>query len=124
MDERTTDNAPAGNQPAAPAPATRYQTIRRWSVVGNDRLMGSVYNRPGRGDGKTIMTSPVVQVRLVGEPPFPLAFTESGNAYWLGEPADSFGVERAKQFVAQKSRQADPPAHPDPALQTTTLKLT
>ncbi|NML44037.1 hypothetical protein HHL11_09775 [Ramlibacter sp. G-1-2-2] len=124
MDERTTDNALAEIQPPTQGAATRYQTIRRWSVVGNGRLMGSVFNRPGQGDGKTIMTSPVVQVRLVGEPPAPLAFTESGNAYWLGEPADSFGVERAKGFVDEKSRRADPPAQPDPALRTTTMKLT
>jgi hypothetical protein len=83
---------------------TRRPTIIRWSVVGHDRLIGSVYQRPGQADGGTVMTSPVVQVRRMGDLQWPVAFTASGTAYWLGAPARPFGVERAQQFVRQKAR--------------------
>jgi hypothetical protein len=85
----------------------QHQTIRNWAITANDRIVGAIYNRPGHVDGKTIMTSPVIQVRLMGERNMPVAFTESGNAYWLGEPAVAFGMDKAEAFVWEKSR-ADP----------------
>ena len=51
------------------------QTIRWWSLVGPDRLAGELYNRPGQDDGQKMMTSPVVEVRFMGEPKTPVAFT-------------------------------------------------
>jgi hypothetical protein len=106
-----------------PEPPTQYQTIRKWSVVGNGRLMGTLCNGPGQADGKTIMTSPVVQVRPMGELRAPVAFTESGNAYCLGDPAPAFGLERAEHFIWHKLRAAVAPPHPDPGLQTTVMKM-
>ena len=103
----------------------RRQTIVKWSVVGHDRLMGRVYDRPGQSNGQAVMTSPVVQVRRMGEQRWPVAFTASGTAYWLGAPAQAFGVARAEQFVRNKSQapasQAQPALPAD--LQTTLIKL-
>jgi len=117
------DSALAELQALPQDAGTRHATIRRWSVVGNDRIMGSVSERSRPGDGKTIMTSPVVQVRLLGELRTPLAITQSGSAYWLADPAENFGLERATRFVAQKARAATPPEQPDPSLRTTVMKL-
>jgi hypothetical protein len=102
----------------------QQQGIRNWSVVGDDRIVGAVYNRPGQADGKTIMTSPVLQVRLMGEHNTPVAFTESGTAYWLGDPSPKFGIDQAEAFVWRLSR-INPLAvarpAPDPMLQTTVM---
>ena len=103
----------------------RRQTIIKWSVVGHDRLLGRVYDRPGQGDGQAVMTSPVVQVRRMGEQRWPVAVTASGTAYWLGAPAQAFGVARAEQFVRHKSQALASQAQPAlPAeMQTTLIKL-
>ena len=79
------------------------QTIRNWSLVGPDRLAGELYNRPGQADGQKMMTSPVVEVRFMGEHRTPVAFTRSGSTYWLGEPATDFGLDAAEEFVYRKS---------------------
>jgi hypothetical protein len=102
----------------------QHQTIRNWAVTGNNRLVGAIYNRPGHVDGKTIMTSPVLQIRLMGERNTPVAFTESGNAYWLEEPAVAFGAVKAESFVWEKSRidPPDAPAESDPSMETTFLR--
>lgn len=124
MDEFQNDSALADLPFLPEAPPPGLLTIRKWSVVGNDRIMGNVFNRSKQVEGKTIMTSPVVQVRLLGELRTPVAFTQSGSAYWLAEPAAGYGIERAARFVAQKVRMAAPaPAKPDPSLETTVLKL-
>lgn len=100
------------------------QTITRWSVVGNGRLFGRIHHRPGTPDGNIIITSPVVQVRFVGVDGTPLAFTESGNAYWLGTPAENFGVARAQEFVWHKARIGEAPARaPQPEQATTLIRL-
>ncbi len=80
------------------------QAIRYWSVAGRDRLIGDIYNRPGTTDGTKMMTSPVVEVRFMGEPALPIAVTRSGSQYWLGDPAQSFGAAAAEQFVHRLSR--------------------
>jgi hypothetical protein len=104
-----------------------YQSIHEWSISGQNRVVGSVHNRPGVADGKTIMTSPVLEIRLMGDPKMPVAFTESGNAYWLCEPSNSFGFDKAEAFVWEMSRSdrvrsAPAEAKPDPLEQTTILK--
>jgi hypothetical protein len=82
------------------------QRIEDWGVVANDRLSGAVHNRAGHRDGAMIVTSPVVEIRLMGSgdwsDTYPVAFTESGNAYRLGQPSNSFGIERAEQFINAK----------------------
>src|SRR5690348_11909962 len=77
--------------------------LEQWKVMANGRLAGNVYNRPGHRDGARIVTTPVVEVRLMGAGTwtgtYPVAFTESGSAYRLGTPAKVFGVALAKRFV-------------------------
>lgn len=97
-----------------PAPSIRGGTsgdrqprIEQWSIVGYDRVVGTVFNRPGASDGKTIISSPVVQVRIFGKERAPVAFTESGSAYRLGEPAAHFGIDQAEHFIWYKSRQPE-----------------
>jgi hypothetical protein len=94
--------------------------IEQWSVVGHDRIVGIVHNRPGASDGKTIITSPVLQVRMMGQLRIPVAFNESGSAYRLGTPAASFGVDQAEHFVWFKSR--EPVGKPSRARQDTSLR--
>lgn len=96
----------------------RERTIVQWSVVGHDRLLGTIFGPLGQGGApKTVMTSPVVQVRLVGSAGRPVAYTESGSAYRLGEPAELFGQARAEKFVTAKARPPGQPVvqHPDMA---------
>jgi hypothetical protein len=81
------------------------QRIEQWGVVGQDRLAGIVYNRPGHRDGGMIVTSPVLEIRVMGDAwpaAYAVAFTESGNAYRLGRPSESFGVEEAERFITGK----------------------
>jgi hypothetical protein len=102
----------------------QYQTISRWSVVGNDRIVGGIHNRPGTEGGGRIMTSPVVEVRFAGVDGTPVAYTESGNAYWLGLPATSFGNDRAARFVWHKARPDPEPARrAQPGSETTLMRL-
>lgn len=101
----------------------REQTIVQWSVVGRDRLIGTVYGHASPGEGRTVMTSPVVQVRLTGAPGRPVAFTESGSAYRLGKPAESFGQARAERFVADMARRPTTPAVRHPGMVTAAVKL-
>jgi len=103
--------------------ATKQPTLHDWRVVGDNRLVGSAYNRPGQADGKTVMTSPVLQVRLMGEHNIPVAFTESGSAYWLANPSDKFGIDAAEAFVWNMSRTVAPtaPAPLDSMLRTTVM---
>lgn len=110
----------------AATPSSSGTRINGWSVVGHDRLVGAAFNRPGESDGKTIITSPVVQVRFMGSRKSPVAFTASGSAYWLGEPAASFGQDQAESFLWFKSRQHPARAggkNVDPELQTQVMKL-
>ncbi|HYD76499.1 hypothetical protein [Ramlibacter sp.] len=82
------------------------QRIEQWGVVGRNRLAGTVYDRPGHKDGGTIVTSPVVEVRMLGAGTwpgtYPVAFTESGSTYRLGEPSPSFGADCAGGFIRSK----------------------
>ena len=99
--------------------------IAQWSVAGHDRLVGKVYGRPGSAEGNTIITSPVLQVRFVGDRSLPVAFTASGGLYRLGTPAAAFGAGRAQQFLLAKSlpgAKGDDDAR-DPKLRTSLLKL-
>ena len=103
---------------------TKQQSIRNWSVMADNRLVGSAYNRPGQADGKTVMTSPVIEVRLMGEHNHPVAFTESGSAYWLADPSAKFGIDAAEAFVWSMSRTEaaeGPRTAPDPMMQTMVL---
>lgn len=98
------------------------QAIRFWSVAGRDRLVGDIYNRPGTADGTKMMTSPVIEVRFMGEPPLPIAITRSGTQYWLGDPAQSFGAAAAEEFVHRLSRDPEDHGESDP-LNSLTLPL-
>lgn len=99
------------------------QAIRFWSVAGRDRLVGDIYNRAGTADGTKMMTSPVVEVRFLGEPALPVAVTRSGTQYWLGDPAESFGSDAAEEFVHRLSRIPLDLAESDP-LNSLTLPFT
>lgn len=79
----------------AGAPAdSGLQWIEDWGATDDGRLVGAVHS--GQGGLKTIVTSPVVRVGHVGE--IAVAFTESGTAYALKDPAPSFGAGRAQKF--------------------------
>ncbi|WBY01942.1 hypothetical protein PE066_21275 [Ramlibacter tataouinensis] len=82
------------------------QRIEKWGVVGGTRIAGTVYDRPGHMDGGSIVTSPVVEVRMMGAGAwpgrYPVAFTESGSAYRLGEPSPSFGTDQAEAFIQSR----------------------
>lgn len=95
--------------------------IRDWSVVGNGRLVGTVHHRPGQAEGRKIMTSPVVQVRLMGANQVPVAFTQSGSVYWLATPSDKFGARKAEAFVLSKLLVGRPPVPPPENEERTTL---
>jgi hypothetical protein len=102
----------------------QYQVIAGWSVVGNDRIVGNLHSPAATATGKRIMTSPVVKIRFLGNPRTPVAFTESGSAYWLGPPSSNFDPNRAMTFVWTKSRDRHEPAHiAEPGSQTTFLRL-
>jgi hypothetical protein len=82
---------------------TAGQRIEQWTVLGGNRIAGQVYNRPNHLDGTRIVTSPIAEIRMMGDgswmDTYPVAFTESGHAYRLGQPARSFGACSAKDFV-------------------------
>jgi hypothetical protein len=82
------------------------QRIENWGVIGTDRLAGRVYNRLGHADGGMIVTSPVIEIRMMGggrwPGAYPMAFTESGSAYRLGKPSGTFPMEQAQAFLYRK----------------------
>lgn len=78
-----------------------HQTIRDWSVIGHHRVTGRVYNRPGQADGGSIITSPVSEVRLMGNAGYLVVITEQGSVYWLDSPSETFGLDRAEEFVVR-----------------------
>lgn len=98
-------------------------TIHGWSVVGYDRVVGLL--RTGSGDrGKAIMTSPVLRISFIGKSRTPVALTQSGSLYALGEPAEGFGAERARHFLDYKAADARKPGEPPtPRLPTAHMKL-
>lgn len=124
-DEKTgfADSLPG--EPAAIAADERHPVISGWSVVGYDRIVGTVFGHKGAASGKTIITSPVLQVLLEGDGPYPLARTQSGSLYALAEPSATFGTEKAEHFLVYKSRPpvAETASSPDPQLRTTLLKF-
>lgn len=79
----------------------QYQAIREWSVIGDHRLSGRVFNRPGKADGGNIVTTPVKRVELRSSEgsSYPVAITSSGSEYLLGNPARHFGLNKAEDFV-------------------------
>jgi hypothetical protein len=79
----------------------KQQTIREWSVIGTNRLSGRVYNRPGKVDGGNVVTTPVrrVELRRGATNLYPVAITNSGSEYLLGDPARHFGLDKAEDFV-------------------------
>jgi hypothetical protein len=100
------------------------QLIVQWAVVGHDRLLGTMFGRNGQGGTpRTVMTSPVVQVRLVGTSSRPVAVTESGSAYRLGEPSELFGQARAEKFVTAKARPPGAPIVQHPEMTSTSVAL-
>jgi hypothetical protein len=106
-------------------PYEQHQTLRQWRVGADQRIVGAVYNRPGQADGQTIMTSPVLEVRFMGARKTPVAFTESGNTYWLAEPSAGWGIDEAEAFVWRMSRRDLVPsdAKPDPLMRTVVLRV-
>lgn len=103
----------------------RHPVISGWSVVGYDRIVGTVHGHRGAASGNTIITSPVLQVLLEGDGPYPLARTQSGSLYALAEPSTNFGREQAEHFLVYKCRPhvAEAASSPDPQMRTTLLKL-
>lgn len=124
-EERTSfaDSLPDAN--ADIAAEGRHPTIAGWSVVGYDRIVGTVYGHRGAASGKTIITSPVLQVLLEGDPPSPVARTQSGSLYALATPSAALGPERAEHFLQFKSRPpvGDAVSPVAPQMRTTLLKL-
>jgi hypothetical protein len=108
---------------AGAAGATSSPTIHEWSVVGYDRIVGMV--RAGTDPrGKAIMTSPVLRISFLGAARTPIALTQSGSLYSLGEPADGFGTERAQDFLRYKAGEtATPAVQPAPRLPTALMKI-
>ena len=100
-------------------------TIAEWSVVGHDRIVGVLQHGTSAAHGKTIITSPIVRVRLADGEGMPVAHTQSGSRYALAAPGPGFGTERAQQFVRFKGRvpiSRDVPAV-EAGMQTGLLKL-
>jgi hypothetical protein len=108
---------------AGPAAGTSSRTIHAWSVVGYDRIVGMV--RAGTDPrGKAIITSPVLRISFLGAARTPIALTQSGSLYSLGEPAVSFGTERAQDFLRYKAGEPPaPPIQPAPRLPTALMKI-
>jgi hypothetical protein len=77
--------------------------IERWGVIGESRLTGMVHDRPGHSNGRMVVTSPVVEVQMMGgdtwPDSYPVAVTQSGSMYRLGRPSGSYGVKNAQRFV-------------------------
>ena len=92
--------------------AKHEQRIEQWSILGRRSLKGNVYHRPGRADGAGVVTSGVVEIRMVDEDsggqPYAIAITESGSVYRLGRPADGPGAEAAQLFIAAFMRRGSP----------------
>lgn len=103
-------------------PKGRHLTIDRWSVVGYDRIVGTIRERFGGSAGKTIITSPVMRVRRVGDSGAAVALTQSGSLYWLATPAATFGAALAEHFLDYKSRPL-PSGNADQSMRTTVLKF-
>jgi hypothetical protein len=85
--------------------------IENWGVISGKRLAGKVVDTPGHADGASIVTSRVIEVRLMGQgwaDHYPVAFTASGSAYRLGAPSASFGRRKADEFIYRKWK-APPP---------------
>jgi hypothetical protein len=114
-----------GTRPTESSPGLAMPILVEWSVVRDDRIFGRVFHRARTEDGAMLTTSPVVQVRMVGPEQVPVAFTASGSAYLLGEPAKPYGEARARQFVLRKGG-TDASASTDAGkreLQTAVLRL-
>ena len=115
---------PVSPPPAAGAAgATCSPTIHEWSVVGYDRIVGLVRAGPDPR-GKAIMTSPVLRISFLGAARTPVALTQSGSLYSLGEPAEGFGTQRAQDFLRYKAGEtAAPGVQPAPRLPTALMKV-
>lgn len=124
-DEKTgfADSLPG--EPAAIAAEAGHPVISGWSVVGYDRIVGTVFGHKGAASGKTIITSPVLQILLDGDGPYPLARTQSGSLYALAEPSATFGTQQAEDFLVYKARPpvGEAAGEPTPQMRTTLLKL-
>lgn len=80
--------------------------IDQWRVVGDKRVCGIAKNRFGKADGGTIITSPVI--RIIHTPGgVPLAVTQSGSHYQLGDIAPGIGAHQAAEFMFQMTQRVD-----------------
>lgn len=77
------------------------RAITNWRVVEHDRVAGTLVDTDGGIDGRTIVTSKVVCIKIAGRPPCPVAFTATGSRYLLGQP-DRRAYEAPEQFVTRK----------------------
>jgi len=97
---------PTRQQPlhaAHPEHRKAVATIDGWSVVGHDRIAGTLLDRPGGRRRKKIITSPIVRVRWTEGAPVAVVHTRSGSVYLLAKPAEGFGAKRAARFLRVKS---------------------
>lgn len=85
------------------------QTLDHWQVTLLGSLSGRVVLVGSQRHGQWIRTSPVLEVRLVGANRQPMAVTESGTSYLLGELAAGFSLDDAEQWVHDKMRTATAP---------------
>lgn len=117
------ENPVSPREAAGAAGGTNSPIIDGWSIVGYDRIVGML-RATADLPAKTIMTSPVLRISFLGAARTPIALTQSGSLYALGEPADSFGSERAQDFLRYKAGEAAAPgAVPAPRLPTSLMKL-
>jgi hypothetical protein len=88
----------------APVAEDRHPVVHQWSVVGHDRILGTVFGKGDGPDGRIVITSPVIAVVRTGRKIGAVALTQSGSIYWLGDPSEAFGVAQAEHFLWFKSR--------------------
>lgn len=82
----------------------KHLSLDNWRPTLSGAIMGKVLNSPKRKDGTVIHTTVVLQVRRMGVGKHPVAFTESGSAYWLLDPAPGYSLDKAEEWVMRMGR--------------------
>jgi hypothetical protein len=83
-------------------------TLAHWQVTLLGCLSGRVVLAGSPLHGQWIRTTPVHEVRIVGPNRQPMAITESGTDYLLGEMAAGFSLDDAEAWVLAMMRKTAP----------------